>query len=51
MGAVRRPGVGLCRGREMGRFPCIAEIDHDFAEIGPSASTMPWAGRDPGGNG
>ena len=34
---------------EMGRFPCVAEIDHDFAEIAAQRLDDAVAGRDPGG--
>jgi len=32
---------------EMGRFPCAAEIDHDFAEIAAQRLDDALAGRDP----
>ena len=32
---------------EMGRFPCAAEIDHDFAEIAMQRLDDALAGRDP----
>jgi site-specific DNA-methyltransferase (adenine-specific) len=32
---------------EMGRFPCVAEIDHDFAEIAAQRLDDALAGRDP----
>ena len=32
---------------EMGRFPCVAEIDHDFAEIASQRLDDALAGRDP----
>ena len=32
---------------EMGRFPCAAEIDHDFAEIAAQRLDDAVAGRDP----
>jgi hypothetical protein len=31
----------------MGRFPCAAEIDHDFAEIASQRLDDALAGRDP----
>jgi DNA modification methylase len=32
---------------EMGRFPCVAEIDHDFAEIAVQRIDDALAGLDP----
>src|SRR5271156_623938 len=31
----------------MGRFPCVAEVDHDFAEIAAQRLDDALAGRDP----
>jgi site-specific DNA-methyltransferase (adenine-specific) len=35
---------------ETGRFPCVAEIDHDFAEIAAQRLDDALAGRDPEGD-
>jgi site-specific DNA-methyltransferase (adenine-specific) len=35
---------------ESGRFPCIAEIDHDFAEIAAQRLEDARSGRDPEGD-
>jgi DNA modification methylase len=32
---------------ESGRFPCVAEIDHDFSEIAAQRLDDARAGRDP----
>jgi site-specific DNA-methyltransferase (adenine-specific) len=35
---------------ETGRFPCVAEIDHDFAEIAAQRLDDALTGRDPEGD-